>query len=73
MQITTPKWSVHVRLHGTVVEISYANAYDAQVRSWAQGQPGISIYIKFPASLGINNQNRLSVGSKVFLNTNEMT
>lgn len=44
------------RLHGIVVEIGYANAYDAQARSWAQGQPGISIYIKFWASLRIKNR-----------------
>lgn len=44
------------RLHGIVVEIGYANAYDAQARSWAQGQPGISVYIKFWASLRIKNR-----------------
>lgn len=44
------------RLHGIVVEIGYANTYEAQARSWAQGQPGISIYIKFWASLRIKNR-----------------
>lgn len=44
------------RLHGIVVEIGYANTYEAQARSWAQGQPGIYIYIKFWASLRIKNR-----------------
>lgn len=63
------------RLHGIVVEIGYANTYEAQARSWAQGQPGIYLYIYILSSgpAWELKTEQIDLGSKVFLNTNEMT
>lgn len=61
------------RLHGIVVEIGYANTYEAQARSWAQGQPGTYIYILSSGPAWELKTEQIDLGSKVFLNTNEMT